>query len=101
VDEKTRDIYRRAIAVWGANAQWRQVVEECAELIVEISHMQRGRATASQITDEVADVQIMLDQAALMIGPAVIEKYKKAKLERLANRVAAAERDRKASQERR
>jgi NTP pyrophosphatase (non-canonical NTP hydrolase) len=70
------------------------VVEECAELIVAVRHMQRGRNTVNQLADEIADVQIMLDQAALLVGPAIVEKHRKAKLERLERRIVEGERGR-------
>lgn len=39
--------------------------EECAELIVAISHLRRGRVTIDEVVEEMADVRMMTDMAKL------------------------------------
>ena len=78
----------RVIRVWGVEPQWRQVQEECAELIVMINHTLRKRATPDQLAEEVADVAIMVEQAKRMLGKSpLVERLVKKKLERLGRRL--------------
>jgi NTP pyrophosphatase (non-canonical NTP hydrolase) len=51
----------------GEEAQLRQTIEELAELIVEISHYQRGRISVLGLRDEIADVEIMLEQLIYLV----------------------------------
>ena len=44
----------------GQERQLDQLTEECAELIVAVNHFRRGRITAEQMQDEMADVLLML-----------------------------------------
>jgi NTP pyrophosphatase (non-canonical NTP hydrolase) len=79
-------IYKEALAAWGAEAQLNQLTEELAELIVATRHSLRGRI--HNMPEEIADVEIMLAQARLLIGDGPIELAKAAKLERLRERLA-------------
>ena len=63
-----RLIFEQALKQWGAELQFDMVVEECAELIHAINAYKRGRATADQVLDEIADVQIMLNQMRVVFG---------------------------------
>lgn len=92
-------LLRRAITVFGMPAQWEQVIEECAELIVAIRHFKRERATRDQVAEEVADVLIMAEQARQMIGPAIVDRIVTGKLARLERRVAQREHHRRALSE--
>lgn len=78
-------LLKEAITRYGVEAQLNQAVEECAELIIAIRHHLRGRD--SNIAEEVADVDLMIDQIKLMIGPGEVEQYKGQKLQRLAERL--------------
>lgn len=78
----SQDLYRRAIAEWGVEAQFRQLQEECAELIVQINKLWRGKGSDNAIAEEMADVEIMLEQARLMVaGP--VDEFKRIKLAKL------------------
>lgn len=66
------NIFRQAIEKWGERAQWTMLKEECAELIVEVCKMDRVPDNKRRIAEELADVEIMVNQAKLMIG---IEYY--------------------------
>ena len=58
-----RNLLKKAIQVWGKNAQLLMVLEEMSELQKEIlKHMNRGKNYSSEIIDETADVEIMLTQ---------------------------------------
>ncbi|MDR1946416.1 MAG: hypothetical protein LBQ51_04535, partial [Desulfovibrio sp.] len=56
-------IAEAALQKWGLEAQLRQLQEECAELIVAVSHLIRNRSGAiDAVSEEMADVRIILDQ---------------------------------------
>lgn len=80
------ELYRASLAKWGADGQYDQAVEECAELITVLKHHRRGKADADAVISELADVTLMVGQLSWMLGEervraAVAEK--RAKLERL------------------
>ncbi len=75
-----------AIKAFGLESQLHQTQEECAELIASISHSIRGRQSFRAIAEEVADVEIMLEQLRTVIGPDV-DRWKRIKLDRLAVRL--------------
>src|SRR5690349_1352975 len=89
-------LYQRALNLWGTDAQMRMLVEECAELTVAVCHGLRGRTNERSIDElcaEIADVQIMCEQVALMIhdGKVRVEAARQVKLDRLRGRVETAE----------
>lgn len=69
-------------------AIFRKTKEECAELIVALSHFDEfGKAerwaTSSDIFKEIADVEIMCEQLKVALhGRDAVEKYKAEKIER-------------------
>jgi NTP pyrophosphatase (non-canonical NTP hydrolase) len=89
-DASEEAIYKRALERFGAASQLAMAQEECAELIAAISHLRR-RNSIEELLGEIADVEIMLGQLRLMLGDAAIDARKKAKLERLAQRLEGAE----------
>mgnify|MGYP006308339775 CR=1 FL=1 len=44
-----RELFERATALWGSEAQWRQLQEECGELIAAINRAARGRRASDEI----------------------------------------------------
>lgn len=74
----------RAVATWGEDAQAKMLLEEMAELQKEVCKAWRGKENTAEIAEEVADVEIMLEQIKLIfrIGDAV-DVHRAAKLERL------------------
>lgn len=83
-----RDILQAAIARWGKDAQTKMVLEEMSELQKEICKMWRGKENTANIAEEVADVEIMLNQLKLMLDiEDTVRKYKSAKLIRLQERL--------------
>lgn len=80
------ELMTAAIRIYGEEAQERVAVEECAELIQAISHKQRGRP--HNIAEEIADVEIMLEQLKLINCCYLeVEEIRKQKMERLYCRV--------------
>lgn len=57
-----------AVHHYGAEHQKKKAIEEMGELITAISREQDGRATTEQVITEIADVQIMMRQLALIYG---------------------------------
>lgn len=81
-------LLQRAIAKWGKDAQMKMVLEEMSELQKEICKMWRGKDNRDAIAEEVADVEIMLDQLKLMLDiPYQVEQHRQNKLQRLQERL--------------
>ena len=81
-------VFQRAIATWGDDAQMKMVLEEMSELQKEICKMWRGKDNRGAIAEEVADVEIMLDQLKLMLDiPYEVEQHRQNKLQRLRERL--------------
>lgn len=81
------DTLEAAIQKWGKEAQMDQAIEECAELIVALRHLRRGKATPEQVASEVADVLIMVGQLRIMLEYALVDRAVRAKMERLEERL--------------
>ena len=83
-----QEIYKKAIFDFGKNAQICQTQEECAELIVALAHFMRDRCSSlGEVIEEIADVEIMLEQLKLIIGEGATDRVlaiKQEKLHRLA-----------------
>ena len=61
-EDVPKELYKHAVEKWGEGFQLRQAKEECAELIVAISHWERGRIQAVDVIEEMVDVQLILNQ---------------------------------------
>ena len=76
----------KAIGIYGAEAQENQCIEECAELIQAINKKHRG--CEHNIIEEIADVEIMLEQLKIInCCRADVERIKQEKIQRLAERL--------------
>ena len=86
------DVFRLALKTWGADAQTVMAFEEMSELQKELCKHARGKENVEQIAEEIADVQIMLEQMIILhnCGDAVKE-YKRSKIERLKIRLGIEE----------
>jgi NTP pyrophosphatase (non-canonical NTP hydrolase) len=62
------EIYRAALKKWGSEAQFDQMVEECAEMITVLKHYRRGRVGEAEVIAELADVTLMVGQLTFMFG---------------------------------
>jgi len=60
------DVFDRAIETFGRNNQSIVAIEELSELQKEISKALRGRDNKAEMTEEIADVYIMLTQIERM-----------------------------------
>jgi NTP pyrophosphatase (non-canonical NTP hydrolase) len=84
-------ILRDAIAHYGHEAQLRKVSQECIELALAISKYLDDGSSEGAIGEELADVEIMITQARMMMsasGRLSVDTWKRKKLERLKQRIA-------------
>lgn len=82
------ELYRLALSTYGAQAQTMMVMEEMAELQKELCKHARGKENRAQIAEEIADVQIMLEQMELLHDCAgLVAGFKEQKLDRLEKRL--------------
>lgn len=89
--EKIR-IWTKAIKTYGVPAQMDMLVEECAELIVEVNHYKRnlvkgGETNLSKLLSEIADVEIMIKQMKLIFNENTINGIVEFKTRRLRERI--------------
>ena len=81
------EIYRMAVEQWGHDRQIDMAIEECAELIVALTHYRRSKADNHDVTQEIADVEIVCGQLRHIFGDEIADIDKRAKLRRLAAKV--------------
>ena len=82
------EIFKAALAKWGSDAQTVMVFEEMSELQKELCKNSRGKENAEQIAEEIADVQIMLDQMIILHNcENAVKEYRRSKIERLKIRI--------------
>ena len=86
-----KDIQAKILNHYGIQYQLRQTQEECAELIAAINHVFRGRISPAALIEELADVEIMLDQLKLFYGDGEWETAKIHKLTRARDRITVQE----------
>ena len=65
-ESKPHKIYCEALNKWGAEAQTLMVFEEMSELQKELCKHARGKNNREAIAEEIADVQIMLEQMMIL-----------------------------------
>lgn len=82
------NIYEKSVKRFGVKPQFDQACEECAELILAISHFQRNKTDLKGIATEIADVEIMCAQLRVIIGEEIVNAEKAIKLSRLRTLVA-------------
>lgn len=86
-----KSIQSQALDHYGIKPQAMQTCEEMAELSVLLHHYRRERHVPYlRILEEIADVQIMLDQMKLYFerySSGTVKEYKIAKLQRLEQRM--------------
>lgn len=83
------DIYKRAYNKWGKNAQILMIIEEMSELSTELCHVIRNRGDGFKVAEEVADVELMLEQIKYIFDiEKSVEAYKEQKLRRLEERLS-------------
>lgn len=83
-------LYKKALKFWGEKSQFNLMIEECAELIKEISKIDRKSNGSNylKIANELIDVEIMIKQLKIIlsfhnINNLDLSKIKEHKLKRL------------------
>ena len=88
-----KKILTQAIIQWGPKSQEDMVVEECAELLKALMKFRRSNSLSAkkcllEMADEIADVEIMLEQLKIMHElHENVESIKVFKLKRLIERL--------------
>jgi NTP pyrophosphatase (non-canonical NTP hydrolase) len=86
--ETQREVCRKALDTYGSERQMKKLFEEIGELQEALCKYTDGRDTVEHLAEEIADVQIMLAQMAILHD--CVEKvaeFKQAKLARLEGRL--------------
>lgn len=82
-----KEIFAKAIETYGEEAQENVAIEELSELIQAICHKHRGRR--NNISEEIADCEIMLKQLKMINHCAEdVKKIRCEKIQRLYERLA-------------
>jgi NTP pyrophosphatase (non-canonical NTP hydrolase) len=82
------DVYRNAIQTFGLDNQLFMLVEECAELQKEASKLFRRTGNKDRLAEEIADVEIMIQQMKLAYGiHTKVERIKEVKILRLREKI--------------
>lgn len=86
-----QEILNLAISTYGDEAQEMMLLEEMSELQKEICKHWRGRDNARAIAEEIADVEIMLEQMKMIFGnESLVTIFREQKLLRLRDRITDA-----------
>lgn len=84
-----KNIYRLALYKYGAKMQETVCIEELSELQKALCKHIRGNGSMADISEEIADVQIMLEQMILLFDlESSVEKWRDIKLARLRDRLS-------------
>lgn len=82
------EICRAALETFGKSSQMQVAIEEMSELTKELCKNGRGQENTTHIAEEIADVEIMLQQMVILFDCAgQVETFRRYKLERLATRI--------------
>lgn len=85
------EICRAALETFGKSSQMQVAIEEMSELTKELCKNGRGQENTTHIAEEIADVEIMLQQMVMLFDCAgQVETFRRYKLERLAERIEEA-----------
>ena len=83
------DTYAEAVRTYGKQSQLVMAMEEMSELTKELSKNLRGANNSKALAEEIADVEIMLEQLKLMFSIRdEVTQQRTVKLQRLDNRIS-------------
>lgn len=83
-----RDFAQSAVDTFGSASQVGMLHEEVGELLSALNKFARGRCSREAVITEIADVQIMCEQMAVIFGAENVDAERKRKFMRLAERIA-------------
>ena len=86
--QRQENILKLAMIRYGVLTQYRQLTEECGELLSAINHLLRGKDSKEAVITELADVAIMVEQFAHEFGYEQYLEERNRKIERLAGRIS-------------
>lgn len=82
------DTYTEAVRAYGKQSQLMIAIEEMSELAKELSKNFRGADNAKALAEEIADVEIMLEQLKVIFrNRALVDRIRASKLVRLSDRI--------------
>jgi len=84
-------VYRAAVRHFGEVSQIRKALEELAELSVALHHWLDGRCGKLDVTQEIADVEVMCAQLRVVFGDELVDGAKGRKVQRLVSRMQGGE----------
>ncbi|MBQ7047678.1 MAG: hypothetical protein IJN86_01905 [Clostridia bacterium] len=86
--EANDDLYSRAVNTFGETSRLILAIEEMSELTKELSKYIRGRQNVGGICEEMADVEIMLEQLKIVFrNRAAVDYHRSQKLQRLSDKL--------------
>lgn len=91
------EVYQQAIDLWGETAQMSLALEEMSELSQAILKFYRSpqeissKTLIENIEQEIADVEIMMEQLRIVFDTKAISRIKARKIRRLQKRIAKEE----------
>ena len=89
-----KDVFEKALQTYGGEHQQKKLLEEMAELQKEICKHWDGAQNLDKIADEMADVEILLDQMKLLFqNSSLVELRRSFKVDRLYQRIMMREGD--------
>lgn len=89
VDPERSEVYATAIECYGKDNQIRMAIEEMSELTKELCKFFRGETNLFDLSGEIADVFITLEQLLMIFDCEIeVESYIKRKVDRLSDRLA-------------
>lgn len=77
----------QAVDTWGEDVQIDIALEELGELVTALSRLRRHRVTEADVAEEIADVQIMLDQMQIVFDEPDVDAEIERKINRLRDRL--------------
>ena len=87
ISEEKRNIIKTAIEKFGTPNQIGMLMEEVGELLTAINQHGRRRVTDEAVTEEIADVMIMLVQMSVIFGEEDVQEWIDKKIKRLEERI--------------
>lgn len=88
------EVLQRALDTYGSVPQIMMVFEEMSELQKELCKYLRGKYSPANIAEEIADVEIMLEQLKVIFrNRALVDRIRANKLVRLSDRITGEARE--------
>ncbi len=86
---RTDRICKTAAEHWGIDAQITMMIEEAAELIKALCKYKRDKdkSILDYVIEEIADVELMIQQMRCLFGAKEVDEYMMVKLEHLERRL--------------